>query len=55
MFNKFKLPGVFYWGGDFVLFLKTDFEMVTIVGKGIVRKYKEGEDVPSDEIDRVHE
>ena len=43
-FNKLKLPGVCYWGGDYVLFLKTNIEMITIVGKGIRRdKTKTGE------------
>lgn len=45
------MPGVVFWGGDFGLFLKTDFEMVTIVGKGLKRKSGEAS---ADEIDRVH-
>ena len=32
------MPGVFFWGGDLILFLKTNFEMITIVGKGLKRK-----------------
>ena len=38
LLNKFKMPGVFYWGGWHGLFFPTNIELITIVGRGLKRK-----------------
>ena len=44
--NKLKFPGVFFFS-KWLLFLNPNFEMITVVGKGIKLEKKSGHEEPT--------